>query len=340
MAVCYSHKNKKSIRRLRWGKDSAYHLAWVSEDRTVTIADFSNGDEAPTMQPKLTVFKGHEDTITDVDWSLTDDFLISCSLDSTVRVWDKKKKNPIHVLQHENPVLCCAFHPKNNNTVVVGTQNGDLTFYNVSLGKELQSFKINSEIRCVTFSSNGMLLVVGCSRGKIYWFKSRSREFNSFKPKGKFQVGSVGRAIGSISYKSFVGHHALLINTGDSTVRLYKFFPNARVGQNCGDCLKLWMICPIVNKDELVALHSSFSPLFDREEGSASFVTGSEDGMVYCFSFPVKGDSDAVLDFSFNESFHLSDCHKGSILDVAWNSNQSFLASCDSSGQLLLWKAS
>jgi WD40 repeat protein len=54
-----------------------------------------------------------------LDWNVTDDFILTCSLDHTMRVWDIKKKKCMHVYDHEAPILCCSFHPVNNNTVAV-----------------------------------------------------------------------------------------------------------------------------------------------------------------------------------------------------------------------------
>ena len=57
----------------------------------------------------------------DFDWSLSNDFIVSASLDGTARVWNTSSGQNIRVLPdtYGTPVLSCHFMPLNNNMIVV-----------------------------------------------------------------------------------------------------------------------------------------------------------------------------------------------------------------------------
>jgi WD40 repeat protein len=62
---------------------------------------------------------GHTGPISDFDWSMMNDFLMSCSLDSTLRIWDTRTFKCIRTITHVSPLLSCLFHPINNNVLFV-----------------------------------------------------------------------------------------------------------------------------------------------------------------------------------------------------------------------------
>ena len=57
----------------------------------------------------------------DFDWSLSNDFIVSASLDGTARVWNTSSGQNVRVLPdtYGSPVLSCHFMPLNNNMIVV-----------------------------------------------------------------------------------------------------------------------------------------------------------------------------------------------------------------------------
>ena len=59
--------------------------------------------------------------LTDFDWSITNDFILSASLDCTARVWDPASGQCLRVVNdnHTCGVTACRFQPVNNNMLVV-----------------------------------------------------------------------------------------------------------------------------------------------------------------------------------------------------------------------------
>ena len=57
----------------------------------------------------------------DFDWSITNDFILSASLDCTARVWDPSSGQCLRVVNdsHSCGVTACRFQPVNNNMLLV-----------------------------------------------------------------------------------------------------------------------------------------------------------------------------------------------------------------------------
>lgn len=63
--------------------------------------------------------------LSDFDWSITNDFILSASLDCTARVWDPASGQCLRVVNdnHTCGVTACRFQPVNNNMLVVSFRN-------------------------------------------------------------------------------------------------------------------------------------------------------------------------------------------------------------------------
>jgi len=269
---------------------------------------------------------------------MTNELILSCSSDKTLRVWNLKSLKCIKQINTSNELLCCCFHPLNNLLVAVGTKNSFVVFYNYKNGKEISRARIESPARAMVFSTDGQWLYLGCGDGKVRWFTA-VKDFQDFKYGGSSRLSN--RPINSISYRD--DHTpdkkvpALLVNIADSTVRI------VRVNHSSGDkVVTPWVICHNVNVS--TTIHSSFSSLmlFRRE---SYFATGSEDNNVYIYAYPTDpGKTNSKqLDVSKghggpSKQVDVLQGHGGPVTDVAWNNDETLLASSDTTGWVIVWK--
>ena len=82
--------------------------------------------------------EGHTDVVLDLDVSESNEFLVSCSADGVVALWDLKTRALLRKTDSADcglHVLFCRFLPKNNNLVVCGVSSGAVRLFNVSTGK-------------------------------------------------------------------------------------------------------------------------------------------------------------------------------------------------------------
>ncbi|HLW63990.1 MAG TPA: WD40 repeat domain-containing protein [Gemmataceae bacterium] len=68
----------------------------------VILWDWNKGKE-------ITDFKGHSDIVTGVVFHPTEDRLLSCSKDTTIRVWDLEKKEELYMDKHRDAVTGLSF---------------------------------------------------------------------------------------------------------------------------------------------------------------------------------------------------------------------------------------
>lgn len=66
----------------------------------------------------------------DFVWSLSNDIILSVSLDGTAKLWDVAAGSCIRTIEDEQggELLCCAFQPLNNNMFVVSFLYGYFFF--------------------------------------------------------------------------------------------------------------------------------------------------------------------------------------------------------------------
>lgn len=128
-------QHSMAISMLKFANNDSSKFCCASLDGSMSIC------EAMTSPPKVTALvQGHSKAITAIDWSISNDVIVSSSLDSTIRLWSLSSDSKLVCLrvvadQLRAEVLCCSFAPFNNNFVVAGNSHGLLQILNVSTGK-------------------------------------------------------------------------------------------------------------------------------------------------------------------------------------------------------------
>ncbi|KAI3357492.1 hypothetical protein L3Q82_015910, partial [Scortum barcoo] len=308
-----------AVPRLQFANDDKHLLACCSLDGTLSIMTLS-----PSPPSVKVTLKGHGGPVTDFAWSLSNDIIVSTSLDGTLRIWNTEDGRCIREVRdpESSELLCCTFQPMNNNLTVVGNSKHHLQVVNISTGKKVKggSSKLTGRVLSLSFDAPGRILWAGDDRGSIFSFLFDMA--TGKLTKAKRLVVSEGSSICSISARSWISREArdpsLLINACVNKLLLY------RVVDNDGT-LQLKRSFPIQHGSQLV--HSIFCPLMSFRQG-ACVVTGSEDGCVYFFD--VERNTKAIV--------NKLQGHGGPVLDVSFNCDESLLASADSTGMVIIWR--
>ena len=108
---------------------------YVSFSNRISVCQLDDGGGSTFAS-----LEGHTDTVLDLDISESNEFLVSCSKDGVVALWDLRTRALLRKTDSECSglfVLFCRFLPKNNNLVVcgVGGAGGAVRLFNVSTGK-------------------------------------------------------------------------------------------------------------------------------------------------------------------------------------------------------------
>jgi len=307
--IFYEHK--MAVTRIKFANGNKDLLAFGSLDGTITVVNALDGKVVANLI-------GHSKGVTDIDWSITNDFIISTSLDKTVRQWNALNGECKNYINDEAELNCCTFHPITASLYAVGTARGEIKIYNLNTGKQACKAKIETSIKAICFATHGNFLYAGDNKGYVHSFEYKEKK-NKLKRTTKTVI-SAGHPVSSVTYGDWYKRQRtplLLVNCQDNTVTLCRITETG--------ALTLRRKYAIINTKYNV--RGSFCPLICLRDG-ACIVTGSEDKIVYIFD--VTRDTKPCI--------NKLQGHSAPVLDVAWNYDESLLASCDSDGYVILWK--
>lgn len=123
-----------AVTALKFANNDRSKLCCASFDGTISICDVTSSPPRVVVQ-----LGGHSKGVTAIDWSISNDLIVSSSLDATVRLWGVNGDDPPVCLravtdQVKAQVLCCGFVPANNNLILTGNAQGLVQILNVSTG--------------------------------------------------------------------------------------------------------------------------------------------------------------------------------------------------------------
>lgn len=92
-----------------------------------------------TFMPKpFCTYTGHTSDLLDVSWS-KNYFILSSSMDKTVRLWHISRKECLCCFQHIDFVTAIVFHPRDDRYFLSGSLDGKLRLWNIPDKKVISS---------------------------------------------------------------------------------------------------------------------------------------------------------------------------------------------------------
>lgn len=121
--------NLGSINRITFANHDSSRLAIASVDGTISICKtWPPGEQFRVMCTFN--HKNNQNGITDLAWSMTNEFLASTCLDGSICVWnvnkEKLQRSYSNTTLSTEPMYACTFHPVNNNLLVCGGALGEV----------------------------------------------------------------------------------------------------------------------------------------------------------------------------------------------------------------------
>mmetsp|Transcript_1600 Transcript_1600/g.3523 ORF Transcript_1600/g.3523 Transcript_1600/m.3523 type:complete len:757 (+) Transcript_1600:184-2454(+) len=253
------------------GQDEMVRVWTVISNPTKTTTTAESSDaEGTCCQPFFEerphrLFVGHKADVLDLCWSKTQ-FLLSSSMDKTVRLWHISMNECLRVFHHTDFVTSIQFNPMDDKYFLSGSLDEKVRLWNIPEQTVTDWVNIHEMVTSTCFSPDGKKAVIGSYKGKCRFYSIEENQFEyitQIDVKNARGKNSRGKKITGIEYMPGVDRF-LLITSNDSRIRMYDGFT---------------LCCKYKgHKNANSQISSTFS------SGGGFITCGSEDGCVYIWS--------------------------------------------------------
>ncbi|KAL1892832.1 hypothetical protein Cpir12675_004366 [Ceratocystis pirilliformis] len=193
-----------------------------------SIPDPSHGERlrAPVFRSRpVREFSGHEGEVLDLTWS-KNGFLLSSSMDKTVRLWHLDYRESLCVFKHRDFVTSISFHPRDDRFFLAGSLDCILRLWSIPDKAVAFSATVPDMITAVSFSPDGQTSIVGMLHGLCMFFETEGlklqKEMHVRSSRGRNAKGSKITGIKTLETPSYNdGGVKILITSNDSRIRQY-----------------------------------------------------------------------------------------------------------------------
>ncbi|PVH99463.1 WD40 repeat-like protein [Periconia macrospinosa] len=182
---------------------------------------------APVFQQKpFRLYIGHESTILDLSWS-KNNFLLSSSMDKTVRLWHLSRSENLCTFKHSDIVPSIQFHPRDDRFFLAGSLDTKLRLWSIPDKSVAFSASVSDMVTAVSFTPDGKSCIAGTLSGLCMFYETEGLKYQSqIHVKSTRGQNAKGSKITGIQIKTFpVGRDReemkLLVTSNDSRIRVY-----------------------------------------------------------------------------------------------------------------------
>ena len=260
------HAHDDAVWTMKFSHTGEY-LATAGQDRIVRVWALDREDGARNiLKPEpFREYAGHKGDILDLCWSHTD-WLLSSSMDKTVRLWYMTMDDCLRIFSHQDFVTAIDFNPVNDKYFLSGSLDGKLRFWNIPDHRVADWVDIGEMVTAASFNSDGSTAVAGSYKGKCHFYRMDGVRFDyitHLDVRNTKSNKASGKKITGLSWMPG-DDNKLLVTSNDSRIRVYAGYTLACKYKG--------------HKNNNSQIRASFSP-------SAEFIVcGSEDEHVYVWS--------------------------------------------------------
>lgn len=120
-------------------------------------------------QEPIRVFEGHTSTILSIDWS-KNNFLVSGSMDRTVKLWHVDRTDCLETFQHDDFVTSVKFHPCDDRFFASGSLDNCVRLWSILESSVAYTNNLgdNVLVTALTFTPAGNFIIVGGFNGSLF----------------------------------------------------------------------------------------------------------------------------------------------------------------------------
>ncbi|KAJ4290329.1 hypothetical protein N0V90_010545 [Kalmusia sp. IMI 367209] len=203
--------------------------AHENDERNPGASGVSTRLSAPVFQQKpFREYQGHTATILDLSWS-KNNFLLSSSMDKTVRLWHISRNETLCAFKHNDFVPSIQFHPRDDRFFLAGSLDTKLRLWSIPDKSVAYSVQVSDMITSVAFTPDGKTCIAGTLGGLCMFYDTEGLKWQSQihvkSTRGQNAKGSKITGIQAVCWPpgSTTGDVKLLVTSNDSRVRVYGF---------------------------------------------------------------------------------------------------------------------
>ncbi|RMX73741.1 hypothetical protein D0869_13299 [Hortaea werneckii] len=202
-----------------------HEMQEASENEANGITAHAEHLSAPVfMRQPVREYEGHSSTILDLSWS-KNNFLLTSSMDKTVRLWHLSRPECLCTFQHTDFVPSITFHPKDDRFFIAGSLDQQLRLWSIPDKGVAFSVKVPDMITAVGFTPDGKYCIAGCLSGLCMFYETEGLKYQTQihvrSTRGQNAKGS--KITGIQSHLTSTGDTKLVVTSNDSRIRIYNF---------------------------------------------------------------------------------------------------------------------
>ncbi|EPE06420.1 wd repeat domain-containing protein [Ophiostoma piceae UAMH 11346] len=177
------------------------------------------------LEKPVREFVGHTGEILDISWS-KNNFLLSTSMDKTVRLWHISRDECLCTFKHKELVSKVAFHPKDDRFFLAGCLDATLRLWSIPDKAIAYSAQLSDMITAVAFSPDGKMAIAGLLNGFCYLLETEGLKpltnIHVRSSRGRNAKGSKITGIVSMELpETKPPESVILVTSTDARVRIY-----------------------------------------------------------------------------------------------------------------------
>ncbi|KAJ3681084.1 hypothetical protein LUZ60_015573 [Juncus effusus] len=170
----------------------------------------------------ICTFQGHLEDVLDLSWSKSSQYILSSSMDKTVRLWDVESKTCVKMFAHNDYVTCVQFNPIDENYFISGSLDAKVRIWSILDRHVVDWVDLHEMVTAASYTPHADAALVGSHKGSCRFFTVSDGKLNQ---EAQVEVKSNKRKSNAKKITGFQfapgNPSEMLVTSADSQIRVF-----------------------------------------------------------------------------------------------------------------------